>query len=97
MQVKVVIGTAAFMLTMIILGYAALREPSRLEDMAGAFTGRSVETGGIIFDNQCANCHGVEGKAQDCGVDSAGEARLLVKGCRLTIIFCCVANQPHSV
>ena len=96
MQVKVVIGTAAFMLTMIILGYAALREPSRLEDMAGAFTGRSVETGGIIFDNQCANCHGVEGKAQDCGVDSAGEA-IACQGLPLNNYFLLCGEPPQRL
>ncbi len=31
MQVKIVIGTVAFMMTMMLFGYAALREPARLE------------------------------------------------------------------
>ncbi len=67
MQVKVVIGTIAFMLTMIVLGYSALREPSRLEDFTGAAAGRSIETGAAIFANNCAACHGVQGKAEvDC-------------------------------
>ena len=49
MQVKVVIGTIAFMLTMIILGYAALREPERLEHFTGARDGRTIETGANIL------------------------------------------------
>ena len=95
MQVKVVIGTAAFMLTMIILGYAALREPSRLEDMAGAFTGRSVETGGIIYDGQCATCHGVEGKAEAC-FDSAGGS-ITCQGLPLNNYFLLCGDQPQRL
>ena len=30
MQIKIVIGTIAFMLTMMVFGYSALREPARL-------------------------------------------------------------------
>ncbi len=85
MQVKVVIGTAAFMLTMIILGYAALREPARLEDTSGAFVGRSVEAGGIIFDNNCASCHGVQGQAEAC-VDTSGNS-IPCKGLPLNSYF----------
>lgn len=95
MQVKVVIGTAAFMLTMIILGYAALREPSRLEDMAGAYQGRSVETGGIIFDNNCATCHGVEGKAEAC-FDSAGNS-IPCQGLPLNNYFLLCGDQPQRL
>lgn len=73
MQVKVVIGTIAFMLTMIILGYAALREPERLEHFTGAREGRTVETGAKIYFDNCATCHGVEGRAEEC-VDAAGES-----------------------
>lgn len=76
MQIKVVIGTIAFMLVMIILGVAALFEPARLEATTDAFVGRQVEKGAILFHENCAECHGVEGKAIDC-VDFAGEE----KGC----------------
>ncbi len=73
MQVKVVIGTIAFMLTMIILGFAALQEPARLEEFTQAFDGRSIENGAAIYDNNCATCHGVNGQAEAC-FDAAGEA-----------------------
>lgn len=69
MQVKVVIGTVAFMLTMIVLGYSALREPTRLEEFTGAAHGRSVERGAELFVNNCASCHGIDGRAQS-GEDS---------------------------
>ena len=72
MQVKVVIGTIAFMLTMMIMGFAALREPTRLEEYSNAYEGRSIETGAKIFANNCTTCHGIEGKAEAC-YNAAGE------------------------
>jgi mono/diheme cytochrome c family protein len=72
MQVKVVIGTIAFMLTMIILGFAALLEPNRLVERTADFQGRNIESGANIFQSACATCHGIDGKAEVC-LDTAGE------------------------
>ncbi|MEM7112972.1 MAG: c-type cytochrome [Chloroflexota bacterium] len=72
MQVKIVIGTVAFMLTMMILGFAVLREPARLAEASAAAQGRSIEAGAHIYKNNCANCHGDNGKAEEC-YDAAGE------------------------
>jgi mono/diheme cytochrome c family protein len=77
MQVKVAIGTIAFMLTMMIMGFAALREPARLEEFSHAFEGRSIESGAHLFENNCATCHGVNGKAEEC-YDAGGN----VIGCQ---------------
>jgi mono/diheme cytochrome c family protein len=71
MQIKIVIGTIAFMLTMIIMGFAALREPARLAEFTAASEGRSIETGATLFQNNCATCHGVDGRAEQC-FDVAG-------------------------
>lgn len=71
MQVKIIIGTVAFMMTMMLFGYAALREPARLERFAAADLGRNVEKGAEIFYNNCATCHGVAGDAVQC-FDAAG-------------------------
>lgn len=76
MQVKVIIGTIAFMLTMVILGLATLLEPARMEETTDAFLGRQIENGAQLFRDSCVECHGVEGKALDC-VDYSGEE----KGC----------------
>ncbi|VAW39459.1 hypothetical protein MNBD_CHLOROFLEXI01-2240, partial [hydrothermal vent metagenome] len=73
MQVKVVIGTIAFMLTMIILGYAALREPERMEAFTGAREGRTIETGAKLYISNCASCHGVEAQAEVCE-DASGNS-----------------------
>jgi mono/diheme cytochrome c family protein len=73
MQVKIIIGTIAFMLTMIILGFAALREPARLAAFAVAEEGRAIENGARLFYGNCATCHGIEGKAQECFDAASGE------------------------
>jgi mono/diheme cytochrome c family protein len=66
MQTKIIIGTVAFMITMMVFGYAALREPGRLVRFSNAELGRSIEAGAEIFANNCATCHGVDGTAQEC-------------------------------
>ena len=73
MQIKIIIGTVAFMLTMILLGFYSLLEPARLQNFTDARLGRQTEKGAEIFLNNCSTCHGLEGKAENC-VDAAGEA-----------------------
>ena len=73
MQVKIIIGTVAFMISMMVLGYAALREPGRLERYTDARLGREIEVGAHLFEGNCATCHGVEGKAEECYDPSSGE------------------------
>lgn len=74
MQVKIIIGTVAFMITMMVFGYAALREQARLERFTDARTGRQIESGAHLYENNCTNCHGVEGKAEECYDPSSGES-----------------------
>lgn len=50
-----------------------LREPTRLEHFAAAELGRSIETGANLFKNNCSNCHGVNGKAEECYDPASGE------------------------
>lgn len=66
MQAKIVIGTVAFMLTMIILGLAALLEPARMAEVSEARVARQIEDGAALFDGNCATCHGLDGKAEQC-------------------------------
>lgn len=73
MQTKIIIGTIAFMLTMIILGFVALREPARMEAFTDAYEGRSTERGAMVFANNCSTCHGVNGRAEECFDPSSGE------------------------
>lgn len=73
MQVKIIIGTIAFMLTMVIIGFISLREPARLDAFTDAYAGRSVENGAEIFFDNCATCHGVNGRAEECFDPASGE------------------------
>lgn len=76
LQVKIIIGTIAFMLTMIVLGFVTIREPARLEAFSNAYDGRRIERGADVFANNCTSCHGVNGKAEEC-YNTAGE----LQGC----------------
>lgn len=73
MQTKIIIGTIAFMLTMIILGFVSLREPARMETFTDAREGRSIERGAEAFGDNCSTCHGVNGRAEECFDPSSGE------------------------
>lgn len=73
MQVKIIIGTLAFMLSMIILGFVTLGEPARLARFSDAEVGRQAENGAEIFTNNCSSCHGVNGKAEECYDAATGE------------------------
>jgi mono/diheme cytochrome c family protein len=73
MQVKVTIGIIALMLTMVVLGYAALQEPARLERYTKAELGRSIETGAHLYGQNCANCHGENGLSEECYDSVTGE------------------------
>jgi mono/diheme cytochrome c family protein len=61
------------MLIMIILGLVALLEPARMAESLQARGARMVEDGAILFANNCATCHGVDGTAAAC-VDAGGNA-----------------------
>ncbi|GJM39910.1 MAG: hypothetical protein DHS20C20_01920 [Ardenticatenaceae bacterium] len=95
MQVKVVIGTIAFMLTMIILGYAALREPERLEHFTHAREGRTIETGAKIYYDNCATCHGINAEAAEC-YDSAGNS-ITCQGLPLNSYFLVCGDTPDRL
>ena len=73
MQVKIIIGTVAFMISMMVLGYAALREQARVERFTGARLGRQIEMGAHLYEGNCATCHGIHGKAEECTDSSSGE------------------------
>ena len=73
LQVKVLIGTIAFMLTMIILGFATLLEPARMQAYTLAAEARSVESGAHVYYSNCASCHGQNGAAKECYDSASGE------------------------
>jgi cytochrome c len=96
MQIKIVIGTIAFMLTMMVFGYAALREQSRLERFANAELGRSIEAGSEIFVNNCATCHGIDGTTRRRAMTRPA-TRSPARGCRSTTTACSAANVSQRM
>jgi mono/diheme cytochrome c family protein len=96
MQVKIIIGTISFMLTMIILGFAALREPARLEAFALAQQGREIENGARIFFANCATCHGIDGKAEQC-FDAASGEPIACQGLPLNSYFLLCGDRPERL
>ncbi len=73
MQVKIIIGTISFMLAMMVFGYAAIRETSRLDRFTAARSGRQIESGAHLYNQNCATCHGVAARAEECYDASTGE------------------------
>ena len=81
MQIKIIIGTVAFMLTMILLGFYSLLEPARMSNFTDARLGRQIEKGAEIFANNCASCHGENGlgtNGGNCGLESDGSPKACV-------------------
>ena len=74
-QVKIIIGTIAFMLTMILMGFVALREPARLQETTDAALGRSIENGAATYKANCTECHASDGLGSAGGscVNADGE------------------------
>lgn len=58
---RVIAGILFFTGTLILLAWAAINEPARMTEFTERFNGRSVETGAILFENNCSTCHGDEG------------------------------------
>ena len=67
MQVKIIIGTVAFMLTMVLFGFYSLLEPQRLQNFTEARLGRQIEAGAEIYYANCTTCHGINGLGQNGG------------------------------
>ena len=59
---RVIVGTLALIITMIVLGYVAVTEQDRMAQFTTAYAGRQVEAGASLFENNCKPCHGLDGK-----------------------------------
>ena len=67
---RVIVGTLSLVITMILLGYVAVTEPDRMANFALAYDARQVEVGAMLFESNCATCHGLNGQ----GVPAKGPA-----------------------
>ncbi len=55
---RVIAGTLSFIGMIIVLAWVAINENSRMEEFTARFEGRSIETGAILFESNCSECHG---------------------------------------
>jgi len=59
---KIALGILTLVITMIILLFVLVTEEPRMEAQTASWVGRSTEKGAALFANNCANCHGPDGK-----------------------------------
>lgn len=66
MNLKILIGIVATILSITLLGYKMLDEPSRLVQYGTFREAVQTERGAQLYDENCAGCHGVDGIALEC-------------------------------
>lgn len=64
---RILIGLISVLITISTIVYVGIGEPDRQEEFKGAFKGRSIETGAVIFEETCSPCHGINGQGTPLG------------------------------
>ena len=59
---KIFLGIVAVLITIAILLFLGVIEERRMEAQTANWDGRGIEKGADIYANNCANCHGPDGK-----------------------------------
>ncbi len=59
---KIGIATLAILLSLAIILFQGFIEEPRMEAQTASWDGRSIEIGAELFGNNCASCHGLDGK-----------------------------------
>jgi len=59
---KIALGILGALGCIILLGLVLLTEDVRMEDQTDNWAAREVENGAILYANNCASCHGPDGK-----------------------------------
>lgn len=77
---RVLLGTFSIVLTMVVMGYVAVTEQSRMSSFATAYNARKIEAGAALFEAQCKTCHGPNGEG---GIGPALNAMDLFNGQRM--------------
>lgn len=58
---RILIGTVAFLATLVLVGWLAINEGGRMAAFDRQFTARSIERGALLFASNCSPCHGTDG------------------------------------
>lgn len=61
---RILVGVVMFAAIMILVGWVAINEPSRMAAFEQLNLGRSIERGAEKYASLCSSCHGVEGYGQ---------------------------------
>jgi mono/diheme cytochrome c family protein len=61
MENRILVGTTAFLASMVLIGWVAINEPGRMAAFQQQQLARSVEHGAELYANNCAECHGPSG------------------------------------
>jgi len=85
MKWQIALGTLTVLATLIVLAIVGVGEPKRMAEFTTSYNARQIETGGLIFENNCRSCHGPQGKGIE-GVAPAINAADLFNGNRLKAI-----------
>ena len=67
---RIVIGLISILIAMAATAYAGIFERDRMATFEHAQHARSIQTGAVLFEDNCAPCHGTDGK----GVPGRGPA-----------------------
>jgi mono/diheme cytochrome c family protein len=78
-QQRVLLGTATFVGTLLLVGWVVINEPARMQVFTEQYHGRSIEAGAILFLNNCSSCHGVDGKGQTAVAPALNNPMLFLK------------------
>ena len=59
---KILIGIVSVLITLVVVLLIHVTEEARMELMTDSWAGREIENGAALFANNCASCHGMDGK-----------------------------------
>jgi mono/diheme cytochrome c family protein len=62
MEHRILVGTLAFLATMLITGWIAINENARMAAFTQQYEARSIERGAALFAANCSTCHGEDGR-----------------------------------
>ncbi|MGB1285745.1 MAG: c-type cytochrome [Aggregatilineales bacterium] len=61
---RILAGVIFFVTIMLLIGWVAINEPSRMAAFENQATARSIELGAELFASNCSTCHNADGRGQ---------------------------------
>jgi mono/diheme cytochrome c family protein len=82
MKWHIALGIVSFVAVVVVLSIVAVTEQDRMASFTRSYNSRRIETGAMLFENNCRSCHGPQGRGID-GVAPSINAADLFNGERL--------------